>query len=106
MIYSAVLVSGVQQSDSKYMYTYINVCVYIYIYIYTHTWASQLVLVVKNLLVNAGGTGDTSLIPGLGRSLGGGNYTLLQYSFLPEFCGQRSLAGYSLRGRKESNRTD
>ena len=34
---------------------------------------------VKNLLVNAGGTGDTSLIPGLGRSLGGGNYTLLQY---------------------------
>ena len=34
---------------------------------------------VKNLLVNAGAAGDTSLIPGLGRSLGGKNYTLLQY---------------------------
>ena len=34
---------------------------------------------VKNLLVNAGAAGDTSLITGLGRSLGGKNYTLLQY---------------------------
>ena len=33
--------------------------------------------------VNAGDTGDTSWIPGLGRSAeGGGNGKLLQYSFL------------------------
>ena len=30
---------------------------------------------VKNLLVNAGATRDTGLIPELGRSLGGGNAT-------------------------------
>ena len=32
-------------------------------------WASQLVLLVKNLPVNAGDTGDGGLILGLGRSL-------------------------------------
>ena len=50
--------------------------------------------------------GDQGSIPESGRSPGEGNGYPLQYSFLPEFCGQRSLAGYSLRGRKESNRTD
>ena len=40
---------------------------------------------VKNLPVNAGntgGSGDTGLIPGLGRSPGGGNGNPLQYSCL------------------------
>ena len=44
--------------------------------------ASQVALVVKNPLANAGDTGDSGLIPGLGRSSGGGNGNLLQYSCL------------------------
>ena len=35
--------------------------------------------VVNNPLTNAGDTGDASLIPGSGRSLGGGNGNPLQY---------------------------
>ena len=47
--------------------------------------------------------GDTSLIPGLGRSPGEGN----GYPVLPgEFHGQRSLAGYSPLGHKESDTTE
>ena len=38
--------------------------------------------VIKNPPANAGDTGDTDLIPGLGRPLGGGNGNLLQYSYL------------------------
>ena len=37
--------------------------------------------------------GDISLIPGLGRSPGGGHDTLLQYSCLENAHGERSLAG-------------
>ena len=42
-------------------------------------WAFQVVLVVKNLPANAG---DTSMIPALGRSPGGGHGNPLQYSCL------------------------
>ena len=37
---------------------------------------------VKNPAVIAGDTGDTGLIPGLGRSLGEGNGNSLKYSLL------------------------
>ena len=37
---------------------------------------------VKNNLANAGAAGDSGLIPGLGRSPGGGNGSPFQYSFL------------------------
>ena len=37
---------------------------------------------VKNLLVNAGNTGEAGLILGSGRSSGGGNGNSLQYSCL------------------------
>ena len=54
---------------------------------------------VKNLPANAG---DMGSIPGLGRSPGKGNGNPLQYS-----ChGQRSLAGYSPWGHKESDRAE
>ena len=43
---------------------------------------SQVALVAKNLPANTGATGDTSLIPGLERSPGGGNDNPLQYSCL------------------------
>ena len=35
---------------------------------------------IKNLPANTGDTGDLALIPGLGRSTGGGNGNPLQYS--------------------------
>ena len=38
--------------------------------------------VVKNLPANAGDIRDSGLIPGLGRSPGGGNGNLFQYSCL------------------------
>ena len=37
---------------------------------------------VKNLPANAGDVRDTGLVPGLGRSPGGGHGNPLQYSFL------------------------
>ena len=42
-------------------------------------WASQVVLVVKNLLANAGDVRDEGSIPGLGKSLRGGHGNLLKY---------------------------
>ena len=41
-----------------------------------------MVLVVKNSPANAGDLGDLGLIPGRGKSLGGGNGNSLQYSCL------------------------
>ena len=49
--------------------------------------------------------GDLGLIPGLGRSPGGGNGHPLKYSCLENPHGQRSLAGYSPWGLKESDTT-
>ena len=45
-------------------------------------WASQVVLVVKNLPDNAGDVRDTGSIPGSGRSPRGGHSNPLHYSFL------------------------
>ena len=42
----------------------------------------RVVLVVKNLPANAGGIRDAGLIPGLGRSPGGGRGHPHQYSYL------------------------
>ena len=44
--------------------------------------ASQVALVVKNLPTNTGDARDAGLIPGLGRSPGGGHGSPLQYSCL------------------------
>ena len=45
-------------------------------------WASQVVLVVKNLSASAGDIRDESLIPGSGRSAGGKHSNPLQYPCL------------------------
>ena len=45
--------------------------------------------------------GDPGLIPGLGRSSGGGHDNPLQHSCLETPHGQRSLEGYNPWGRKE-----
>ena len=50
--------------------------------------------VVKNPPANAQDTGDMGLIPGLKRSVGGGNGNPLQYSCLGNPM-DRDLVGYS-----------
>ena len=60
-------------------------------------WASQVALVVKNPLADAGS------ISGSGRSPGVGNGNPLQYSLPGESHGQRSLVGCSPWGHKESD---
>ena len=57
----------------------------------------------KKSVCNAG---DLSLIPGLGRSPGGGHRYPLQYSCLENPQGQRNLVGYNPQGRKEADMTD
>ena len=61
---------------------------------------------VKNSPAHAG---VAALISGLGRSPGEGNGNPFQYSCLENTGGggiQRSLVGYSPRGRKESDMTE
>ena len=61
--------------------------------------------VAQNLPASAGDVRDVGSIPGSGRSPGVGNDSTPV--FLPgEFHGQRSLAGHSLWGRKESDATE
>ena len=60
----------------------------------------------RTLAANVGDTGDMSLIPGLGRFPGEENGNLLQYSCLENPHGQRSLAGYSPWGHKDSDLTE
>ena len=52
----------------------------------------------KNLPVSAGDTRDAGRIPGLGRSLGGGNGNPLQYSCLKNFMdrGAWQVIGHGL----------
>ena len=57
---------------------------------------------VKNLPANA----EVGLIPGWGRSSGGGHGNPLQYSCLQSPHGQRSLADCSTWGHKESDVTE
>ena len=51
-------------------------------------WTSQVLLVVKNLPANSGDVRDLSLIPGSGRSPGGGHDNLIQYSCLENPMGR------------------
>ena len=51
----------------------------------------------KESACNAGDTGDAGLITGSGRSPGGENGNLLQYSCLKNFHGQRSPVNYTLK---------
>ena len=61
---------------------------------------------VKNTPANAGNIRDAGLIPGSGKSSGGGKWQSTPV-FLPEKShGQRSLVGYSPKGRKESDPTE
>ena len=61
---------------------------------------------VKNLPVNAEDLRNPGLIARSGRSPGGGHGNPLQYSCLENPHGQRSLVGYRLWGRKQSDMTE
>ena len=74
--------------------------------LYLNSGASQVVLVVKNMPDNAGDLRGVDSIPGSGKSPGGGHGNSLQYSCLENPNGQRSLAGYSPQGPKESDKTE
>ena len=68
-------------------------------------WASQVALVVKNSPANAGGTRDVGLIPGLGRSPGGGNGNPLQNSCLENPMNRGAWWAAVQGGHKESDTT-
>ena len=65
-----------------------------------------MVLVVKNLPANARDIRGAGLIPGLGRFPGGGHGNPIQDSWPGKSHGQRSLAGNSPWGCKESDMTE
>ena len=61
---------------------------------------------VKNLPAKGEDIRDTSSIPGLGRSPGGGNGNPLQYFCLENLHGQRSVVDYSPWGHKQSDKIE
>ena len=65
-----------------------------------------MVLVVKKMPASAGDARDSGLIPGSGRSPGGGHGNPLQYFCLENFHGERSLIGCSPQGLKELDTTE
>ena len=68
------------------------------------TWASQVVLVAKNLPANARDAKDAGSVSGLGRPPAAGKGNPLQYSCLENFM-DRSLVGYCPWGPTESDTT-
>ena len=78
----------------------INTDMCIYMGFYANPWSSPSSSAGKE---SACGAGDSSFILGVGRSPGEGNGNPLLYSCLENPHGQRSLAGYSPRGCKESD---
>ena len=73
---------------------------------YLYLTKGGLAEVVKNPPANARDIRDAGLIPGLGRSPGGGHGNPLQYSCLENPHGPRSLAGCSPWGSEESDTTE
>ena len=68
-------------------------------------WASQVVLMLKNLPVSAGDVRDTGLISGLGRSSGVGNGNPLWYSCL-ENSMDRGAWQTTVQGTPKSDMTE
>ena len=67
---------------------------------------SQVALVVKNMLANAGDKRDVGLILGLGRSPGGGHGNPLQYSCLENLLDRGAWWAIVHGGRTESDMTE
>ena len=62
--------------------SYSNIYMHIYLIMSVGVWASQVMLVVKNLPVKAGAIRYVVSVLGLGRSSGGGHGNPLQYDCL------------------------
>ena len=80
---------------------------YTFYLIVGHEWASQVVLVVKNLPANSRDTRDPGLIPESGRSPRGGGmatHSNLLARRIP--WTEDPMTGYSPWGRKESDTTE
>ena len=71
-----------------------------YLHSFIFYLSSQAMLVVKNLLANAGDIKDVGLIPGLGRSPGEGNGTPLQYSCLENSMDRGAWGLQSMRSQR------
>ena len=67
---------------------------------------SQVALVVKNPLANAGDIRDSGLISGSGRSPAGGNGTPLQYSCLENSMDRGALRSTVHRVAQSQNMTE
>ena len=107
MIYDAVVISGVQKSDSV-IHIHVSILfriIFSYRLLQSIEWASQVALVVKNLSANAGDVGDLGSIPGLGRSPGGGHGNPLQYSCLENPIDRGAWWATVHGDHKESNMT-
>ena len=63
-------------------------------------------IVTKNSPASAVDISDLDLIPGLGRSPGGGHGNPFQDSCLENPHGQKSLVGYSPQGHREWDMTE
>ena len=85
-----------------YIYTYPHTHIYIHMYIHTYTMGFPGGL---NSTKSTCSAGDIGLIPGLGRSPGGGHSNQLQYPCLENPHGQGSVVDYSPWGHKESDMT-
>ena len=72
---------------------------------YENTWASQVVLMIKNPPANKAEARDPGLIPGSGRSPGKGNGNTLQYSYL-ENPMNRGSWWVTIHSFAESNTTE
>jgi len=70
------------------------------------SWASQVVLLIKNPSANAGDVRDMGLSPGLGRSSGEGNGNPLQYSCLGNPTDREAWWAIVHGGCKELDKTE
>ena len=62
---------------------------------------------VKNVPAKGGDVGHSGVIPGSGRSLGGGSGNPLQYSCLENSMDREAWVGYTVQGvSKESDTTE
>ena len=73
---------------------------------YNKSGASQVALVVKDLPASAGVIRDPGVIPGLGRSPGGGQWQPTPVFLSGESHAQSSLAGYSSWDHQELDITE
>ena len=96
-------------SYSRDIYVCVYICIYIYAYIYIYIYALIYIFGFpggSDSKESACNVGDLGSFPELGRSPGRGHVNPLQFSCLENPHGQRSLAGSSPWGLKESDTTE